>query len=109
MMKASLKNLTYKGVPYQSILLCCPGCHDDAHSGYIMLPVNTDVMTSWKWDGNLETPTLEPSILTWGANDSRCHSYLRNGVWEFLSDCTHSLAGQHVPMMDFPEWTDDGE
>jgi len=34
----------------------------------------------------------------------RCHSYLRAGVWEFLADCTHTMAGQQVPMVDLPDW-----
>lgn len=30
-----------------------------------------------------------------------CHSYLRDGVWEYLSDSTHTMAGQKAPA---PEW-----
>jgi hypothetical protein len=33
-----------------------------------------------------------------------CHSFLRNGQWEFLSDCAHRLAGQTVPMVPIPSW-----
>lgn len=32
-----------------------------------------------------------------------CHSFLREGVWEFLSDSAHALAGQTVPMVPIPE------
>lgn len=35
--------------------------------------------------------------------DEVCHSFVRNGVIEFLSDCTHALKGQHVPLPDWPE------
>ncbi|MCZ4340562.1 hypothetical protein O4H52_03015 [Sphingomonadaceae bacterium G21617-S1] len=31
-----------------------------------------------------------------------CHSFVRNGQIEFLSDCTHALAGQTVPLPPFP-------
>lgn len=29
-----------------------------------------------------------------------CHSFVRDGQIEYLSDCTHALAGQIVPMLD---------
>lgn len=32
-----------------------------------------------------------------------CHSFLRNGVWEFLGDCAHALRGAH-PLQPLPEW-----
>lgn len=53
----------------------------------------------WKFDGNFEKPTFSPSMLV-DANypDSRCHSFVRNGNWEFLLDCAHELAGRTVPM-----------
>lgn len=59
----------------------------------------------WAWNGDLTLPTLSPSILcrwTHGeAHEPRCcHSFVRNGRIEFLSDCTHALAGQTV---DLPE------
>jgi len=66
---------------------------------------------SWTWDGNLDAPTLDPSILSRGAPfgehgkpEGVCHSYLRAGVFEFLGDCTHQFAGQHVPMPHLPAW-----
>lgn len=31
-----------------------------------------------------------------------CHSYLVDGVWEFLADSAHHLAGQRVPMVPLP-------
>jgi len=30
--------------------------------------------------------------------ESRCHSFITNGQIQFLSDCTHGLAGQTVPL-----------
>lgn len=32
-----------------------------------------------------------------------CHSFLKAGVWDFLTDSGHSLAGQKVPMMPMPD------
>jgi hypothetical protein len=98
-----------KGIKYQCLAFVCPGCAEmHSNSGLHMLPVNTtEHSPSWDWDGNLEAPTLSPSILTGvGENPSRgvCHSYLKAGVFEYLGDCTHSMKNQHVPMGDLPEW-----
>lgn len=87
---------------YEWVMTWCPGC-DKVHPFRISGRSET-----WEWDGNLEAPTFSPSYLTWsGPREqplSRCHSFLRSGVWEFLGDSTHSLAGQSVPMVDLPEW-----
>jgi hypothetical protein len=87
----------------------CPGC-DAAHAFNISSTTNIDVPI-WQWDGNEEKPTFSPSyMVVWkGYEDGSavtkvCHSFLRNGVWEFLTDCTHELAGQHVPMVPLPDW-----
>lgn len=70
-----------------------------------MLAVNTNIYSpSWTWDGNLEAPTLSPSILTGKGTDKICHSYLKEGIFQFLGDCNHSLVNQHVPMPDLPDW-----
>lgn len=59
----------------------------------------------WTWDGNLESPTFSPSLLVHAGGDQpRCHSFLRAGRWEFLTDSTHALAGQTVPMVPLPDW-----
>lgn len=100
-----LRHVTDGEARYDHLLVWCPGC-DDLHA----LPV-TDTggkRPQWTWDGSLEAPTLEPSILTkmsWvDKPDYVCHSYLRGGTWEFLADSTHALAGQHVPSPPLPEW-----
>ncbi len=87
---------------YEWVMTWCPGC-EQAH------PFRVKGRTvTWEWDGNLEAPTFSPSYLTWSGDrdnpTSRCHSFLRAGVWEFLQDSTHSLAGQSVPMVDLPDW-----
>lgn len=57
----------------------------------------------WTFDGNLEAPTFTPSLLVHGAvTHPRCHSFLKGGTWEFLSDCTHALKDQKVPLPDLP-------
>lgn len=103
-MKSKLVPVNDHGVHYDCLAFVCPGC-DDTHSGLHMLPVNTtEHSPSWDWDGNLEAPTLTPSILTKWMGTTVCHSFLRAGVFEFLGDCTHALAGQSVPIPDLPDW-----
>lgn len=95
----------------------CPGCGD----------VHMVDTTRWKWNGDMEKPTFSPSLLIrtghhvpnrkdegcWctfneeqraaGKPETRfecyvCHSFVRDGQIQFLSDCTHSLAGKTVPL-----------
>jgi hypothetical protein len=97
----------------------CPGCQDD-HM----------VDARWAFNGNAERPTFTPSVLvrsghfneghkegescwcTYNAEHPgatapfacyRCHSYVTDGRIQFLSDCTHGLAGQTVDLPDFPD------
>lgn len=85
----------------RNLFMWCPGC-DSLHGVELIREP-----TKWDWDGNLEAPTISPSILThMNGRDSpdKCHSFVRNGRWEFLSDSFHALAGQTVDMVDLPEW-----
>ena len=57
----------------------------------------------WNFNGNYDCPTFSPSMLS---NENMtyehhpiCHSFLENGNWRFLSDSTHKMAGQIVPMI----------
>ena len=53
----------------------------------------------WKWNGDTEKPTLQPSMLTCDGMHT-CHSFVIDGVVQFLSDCTHELRGQSVELLD---------
>ena len=57
----------------------------------------------WEFDGNYESPTFSPSmganLSGWSEHHPVCHSFVRNGVWQFLGDCTHHMANQNVPMI----------
>lgn len=115
---ALLRQLTSGELTYEVIVLWCPGCEVDRDGekagGLHMLPVSADGAapdgsrrTTWGFDGRLDAPTLSPSILTrftMAGQPFVCHSFLRGGVWEFLSDCTHMLAGQRVPAVPLPDW-----
>jgi len=91
---------------WRVIHLWCPGCD---HLKAIPIPAEDGTLPKngphWTWNGSLETPDLNPSILQHQSGSMpNCHSYLRNGQWQFLSDCTHALAGQTVDMVPLPDW-----
>lgn len=89
----------------------CPGCNAPH-----VIPV-TPTANGWDWNGSETAPTFSPSILVYetkagpGATlvapgtvmQPRCHSFIRDGKWQFLSDCGHALAGQTVDMVPIPE------
>jgi hypothetical protein len=82
------------------------------------------VDSGWTFDGNYDKPTFSPSVLVTGGhymtgwkgpgcwctynrdhpNDLhkfecvRCHSFVRNGEIQFLSDSTHALSGRTVAL-----------
>lgn len=106
-MKAQVRTvITEEGFQYEKLVFVCPGCVAGGPPGYEglhMLTINSKEMgPSWDWDGNLEAPTLSPSILSNGY--CRCHSFLKNGIFEFLADSDHPLSGANVPIPDLPEW-----
>tara|TARA_B100000614_G_scaffold262909_1_gene300599 strand:+ start:131873 stop:132172 length:300 start_codon:yes stop_codon:yes gene_type:complete len=77
------------------IVFDCPGC---GHHHSI-------VLGRWTFNNNFRKPTFEPSVLvrsTFGPErvDRRCHSFVKKGKIQYLSDCTHKLAGKTV---DLPE------
>lgn len=79
------------------LMFRCPGCHGATHA--VSEP-------RWTWNGDAERPTLAPSIVIRvpradGRPDAVCHSFVRDGQIEFLTDCTHALAGQTVPIPPF--------
>ena len=76
----------------------CPGCG-------LMHMLNTDpeIRPCWSFNGNLDRPTIAPSINAcreFRANreTQRCHSFVTDGRIQFLGDCTHALAGQTVEL-----------
>lgn len=95
----------------------CEGCQ--THHGVIIDPAKSPC---WGFNGDYERPTFTPSILVrmphpegysrdnpapigWYGKmvDEICHSFVTNGRIEYLSDCTHNLAGQTI---DLPEVED---
>lgn len=86
----------------------CPGC-GRLHN----IPVTG--AHAWGFNGDLAKPTLHPSVLEWVEPFSdpedpkfhipgyRCHFFLRDGVVEFLADCTHENRNRHMPLNPIEE------
>jgi len=55
----------------------------------------------WFWNGDLDKPTCEPSLLVGSGTNYQCHSFIKNGQIQFLDDCWHELRRQTV---EIPEW-----
>lgn len=106
-MKSKLVTVTdSNGISYEVLMFVCPGClmtEGLNGTGLHMLPVNSETVTpSWDWNGDLEAPTLFPSILN--KEPFRCHSFLTDGVFRFLKDSKHKYVNQSIPMPDLPVW-----
>lgn len=75
----------------------CPGCKQR----HFIYDIESDKAASnghcWSFNKNYDEPTLSPSILVQWPNH-RCHSFVREGKIQFLSDCTHVLAGQTIEL-----------
>lgn len=78
----------------------CPGC-DAIHK--ISAGGNGPV---WAFNGDLVKPTFSPSHLTGspGFQKNRCHSFIKDGMIQFLNDCHHGLAGKTVPLPTKDKW-----
>jgi hypothetical protein len=81
----------------------CPGCKI-GHVVYLNHPGNIH-HPGWGWNNDVNNPTFSPSLLVefpwWNGeayDQKRCHSFIRDGQIQFLSDCTHELANQTVPL-----------
>jgi len=71
----------------------CPGC------GFLHA-----IDSRWKITGPDDSPTVTPSLLNhqpWETDGTRCHLFIKQGKIEYLSDCTHELAGKTVEMEDW--------
>ena len=87
-----------KEATHLSMRLPC-GCYA------LMLPVmigGTRAGTpNWTWNGDVEKPTVHPSVLTRGHNFT-CHSFINDGVMKFLTDTTgeghQNLSGTNQPL-----------
>ena len=92
-------------------MIMCPACkHGHLFNQKGLVP---DGAPSWEFNGDGDKPTFSPSMLVFtpdhtdseGVHHERmtiCHSFVRDGKIEFLSDCRHDMAGTTVDLPDFP-------
>jgi hypothetical protein len=85
----------------QMVTFECPGC--GCNHG-VTVGCKNGMGAQWTWNGDATRPTISPSILMrirYASPLRRgvvCHSFVRDGRIEFLSDCTHELAGKTVDL-----------
>lgn len=76
-------------------IFMCPGCK----MHHVVYTKNIRNNPVWEFNGDLEKPTFYPSILvTWPGTKNICHSFVKEGRIQFLSDCTHEFAGKTVEL-----------
>lgn len=73
----------------------CPGCNRKH-----VLYTHSEQHPNWHFNKNMIAPTFSPSLLVKYGQGVVCHSFIRDGQWQFLNDCTHELAGKTVPMVE---------
>jgi len=93
----------------------CPGCghlhalNDNKTDTIKINPKNPKKVPIWEFNGNFERPTINPSYLSWSYRKNpitgeynieidRCHSFIRDGMIQYLSDCHHSLKDQTIEL-----------
>lgn len=109
---------------FYGIRIKCPGCGEHLLPTQ-ETPASQGTLPRWQFNGDLERPTFSPSILSrwyetsdegdrmidageplppgmdrYPGRDMVCHSFVTDGRIQFLSDCTHALAGQSVDLPD---------
>lgn len=88
------------GEPFQgkqSYRFVCPGCAQYDEPGSTLHATHV-FNSTWSYNGDGNKPTVSPSILVTNHDEKRCHSFIREGRIEFLSDCSHAMAGQTVEL-----------
>ena len=101
----------------------CPGCTVGRMGGMHVLPTVPGHHAMWRFNGDVDKPSFSPSILSRSGHYIRgrqedgcwcdrphphfkcgiCHSFVRDGQIEYLSDCTHPLAGQTIALPDIED------
>ena len=86
--------------PRDYVMFWCTPC--DTHH---QVPVSGP--KAWGFNGNLEKPTITPSIKVMTEYRKTkptkiCHSNVTDGQIKYHEDCTHALAGKTVPLDEMP-------
>lgn len=89
-----VKEFTNQSDEHAGWMIICPACK----KGHLF-------DKRWKFNGDMDRPTFTPSMLVYEIKDyqPRCHSFVTDGMIQFLNDCTHDLKGQTVPLEEYIE------
>ena len=62
---------------------------------------------NWSWNGDVDRPTVKPSIACRPSGQYKCHVWLNDGCVQHLSDCTCGFRGEthELEDLDPKEWT----
>jgi hypothetical protein len=92
----------------KSFMFDCPAC-GISHS-LRLTDGSANDNGGWWWCGSMSSPTFNPSLLVrWGkgpnekCGDRVCHSFIRDGYIEYLTDCTHELAGKTIRLPPYED------
>lgn len=104
-----MKSISYKLIPNSGYEPCEP-----KEATHLMFNLPGPIMThilpvmiggtrqgtpNWTWNGNIDLPTLKPSIKSTNGKDIT-HCWLNDGKVIFLEDCSHELKGQTLDLLD---------
>lgn len=81
----------------------CPGCKCD-HGIWTTAQNSNGAM--WQFNGDVNNPTVSPSLkvnLIQPGKVETCHSFIKDGKIQFLSDCYHELAGKTIELPDYED------
>lgn len=96
------------------VTLVLPG-PSDRRTLPVILKGDREGTHCWSWNGSVDAPTLKPSVLSTGhefpdpdADPTlptswrawRCHTWVNDGMVQFLDDTDHQYRGQTLPLLD---------
>jgi hypothetical protein len=53
-----------------------------------------------QFNGDLNNPTVSPSLVEANTVGRKCHSFIKNGHIQYLGDCWHELKNQTIELPD---------
>lgn len=84
----------------------CKKYHHDQYEYFCVGCGYTHVFALTKEGGNhqfnmdLDHPTVTPSLVNNFRPGQMCHSFIKNGTIQYLSDCTHKLKNKTIDLPD---------
>lgn len=60
-----------------------------------------------EFNGDLEKPTVSPSLVQNFVPGKMCHSFIKDGKIEYLTDCQHDYAGLTIELPDIDQFIEE--